>query len=525
MLLKKVFSQKINLIILVILISFNIIFSASFMALFNEGKYEEALPLCIEEAEDNNSSAMDLLGEMHIKGLGVSKNVKLGIAWKEKASWLGNHFAEYSLGELYKNGQEVPKNLKKALYWHQKSAKNGNYLAQYQYGLNFYKGKVVPKDDSIALYWLEKSAKKNYVKAMSLLGTILSNSNQITRNYVAAAKWYQKAIKQKDPLAENALGIMYTNGQGVEKDYKKASTLFRSAAEKNSSLAQLNLGLMYYKGLGVIQSNKAAIDWIYKAGISFLKKDDTEKALICLDKIISIDPKHFLAAKLNNKIYSTKNKKDLLSGKSSGSLSTGTGWATIHGIIVTNYHVVKDASNIIIYKENGENSTVKLLQYDAANDIAILKPKDNNIITTGLEPSKSKLKLGHSIFTIGYPHPDIMGISAKFSSGEVSSTKGAGDDPRYYQITVPLQLGNSGGPLVNSKGECVGIITSKLNALNVLEETGDLLQNVNYALKVNYLIPLLDDLQVNRKIANVSNQNTNDIAAKVKDAVFLILAE
>ena len=69
------------------------------------------------------------------------------------------------------------------------------------------------------------------------------------------------------------------------------------------------------------------------------------------------------------------------------------------------------------------------------------------------------------------------------TSGSVSSASGLGGDARYLQITAPVQKGNSGGPLLDSSGAVVGIVVSKLDAMAVARATGDIPQNVNFAIK------------------------------------------
>ena len=83
------------------------------------------------------------------------------------------------------------------------------------------------------------------------------------------------------------------------------------------------------------------------------------------------------------------------------------------------------------------------------------------------------------------------GAEAKFTEGSISSSSGLGNDPRVYQISVPVQAGNSGGPLATQEGGVVGIVTAKIDALSILKSTGDLPQNVNYAIKSSYLLGLV----------------------------------
>jgi len=88
----------------------------------------------------------------------------------------------------------------------------------------------------------------------------------------------------------------------------------------------------------------------------------------------------------------------------------------------------------------------------------------------------------------------MQGDAVKYTDGSISSLSGPGDSPLYYQISVPVQSGNSGGPLFNSQGELVGIVAAKLDAVKTLARSGDLPQNVNYAVKADYLLPILKSI-------------------------------
>ena len=92
----------------------------------------------------------------------------------------------------------------------------------------------------------------------------------------------------------------------------------------------------------------------------------------------------------------------------------------------------------------------------------------------------------------GYPHVDLLATTGNFTQGNVTALAGMGDDSRYLQISAPVQAGNSGGPLLDQSGNLVGIVTAKLNALKVAERNGDLMQNVNFALKASIIASFLD---------------------------------
>lgn len=160
--------------------------------------------------------------------------------------------------------------------------------------------------------------------------------------------------------------------------------------------------------------------------------------------------------------------------------------------IVTNSHVVRGHDLIVVTFPHGEAIEAKIKSQDTQNDIAILKlahppSKSSSELKFG---DSSKVRPGDKVFTIGYPSSSIMGKNQKITDGIISSVTGIGDDPSMFQVTVPIQPGNSGGPLFNEKGEVIGIITASLSdrAIDVIGATP---QNVNYALKSAFIKNLL----------------------------------
>lgn len=175
----------------------------------------------------------------------------------------------------------------------------------------------------------------------------------------------------------------------------------------------------------------------------------------------------------------------------------GSGFV-VGGGIATNLHVVEDGSRITVHFADGSSASARLDASDAETDLAILRA-DTTRLPRGLPLSDAEAGMGAEVFTLGFPLTSIMGANAKLSQGIVNSQSGLRDDPRTYQVSVPVQAGNSGGPLLNMRGEVVGVVTSKLAAERVFRSTGDLPQNVNYAVKAHHLRPLLghggDDLE------------------------------
>lgn len=200
-------------------------------------------------------------------------------------------------------------------------------------------------------------------------------------------------------------------------------------------------------------------------------------------------------------------------------ISSGSGFfITNNGYLLTNYHVVDGAKKLRI-KHNGKFFSAYLVAHDKVTDLALLKAEGSFDF---IEISNSPAELGEKVFTTGYPNPDLQGSSIKYTEGNISSTAGFQDDARLYQISVPIQPGNSGGPLVKDNGKVVGMIVSKLSDLFALKKSGALPQNVNYAIKSTYLRAFL--LGVNN--LNLQPNESEDATAiqKAKSATAMILA-
>lgn len=165
---------------------------------------------------------------------------------------------------------------------------------------------------------------------------------------------------------------------------------------------------------------------------------------------------------------------------------SGTGFALNNGYIVTNFHVVEDASEITIQGVNGSSFEYKasVIEVDKKNDLALIKITDSRFKGFGNIPyavKETTCDVGADIFVLGYPLTSYMGEKIKLTNGIISSKSGFKDDITTYQISAPVQPGNSGGPMFDKNGNVVGIVNAGIpNA-----------DNVGYAIKTTYLFNLI----------------------------------
>lgn len=167
----------------------------------------------------------------------------------------------------------------------------------------------------------------------------------------------------------------------------------------------------------------------------------------------------------------------------------GTGFVVDKGgAILTCAHVFGTNTAATIWLQ-GKRFEADVVAQDTNVDLAVLRPRGNLGGEMALRPlalAPGGLKLGQTVYTMGFPLSELLGKSPRLNKGLVSATVGFEDDARQYQVSVEVQPGNSGGPLLSETGEVVGIVTSTLNPLRVLLKTGgNLPQNVNFASKAD----------------------------------------
>ena len=152
---------------------------------------------------------------------------------------------------------------------------------------------------------------------------------------------------------------------------------------------------------------------------------------------------------------------------------------------------------------------------DVRNDVALLKGEKNKNIA--FIRGGRGIRQGDDIIAYGYPLSGILSSSAKVTTGTVNSLSGLGDDFRYMQVSAPVQPGNSGGPLLDKGGNVVGIVTAKINAMKIQKATGDIPQNINFALKSSIVKDLLDANEIDYETrASRKELSTSDIVAVAK---------
>lgn len=171
-------------------------------------------------------------------------------------------------------------------------------------------------------------------------------------------------------------------------------------------------------------------------------------------------------------------------------IRTGSGvFISSDGMILTAEHVVREATNIDVVLTDGQQARAKLLYASQALDIAILSVgvRHHSYFPVRL----NKPVPGEKVFTVGYPTLGLLGQEPKVSDGIVNSASGLRDDAGFMQISIPIQPGNSGGPVITESGSLVGVVSSTAAIEPFFKRTGTMPQNVSWAVHSSLAVTLL----------------------------------
>jgi S1-C subfamily serine protease len=376
----------------------------------------------------------------------------------------GNAGDQNDLGVLYENGWAVEKNATLAAIWYLRAAVQGYALSQLSLGLLYARGEGVPRDDRQAVRWLRAAADQGLDEAQA------------------------------------ELGMMLRDGRGVAKDDREAIRFFRLAAEQGNALGQTNLGFMIGAGRGVPRDDETAYFWYLLASAqgnetATRNRDSIEQRLTPQQRASAQAAARDWQPKTVSVNPSTApSSQPAAPAASTTPESTGTAFRIARDAFVTNHHVVEGCRRVQV-----DGTAAAVRGSDSRTDLALLSaPVSGAVASLRLQ----RLLVGESVSVAGFP---LQGLLSGFqmTTGTLASLSGLGGDTTQFQITAPVQPGNSGGPVLDSAGRVVGVVVGKLDAIRTARLTGDIPQNVNFAVGLNALRAFLDASGVDYQTAIV----------------------
>ncbi len=163
--------------------------------------------------------------------------------------------------------------------------------------------------------------------------------------------------------------------------------------------------------------------------------------------------------------------------------SSGTGFVVASGQVLTNNHVINDCGRVAVRTPSGQRLQARIGPTDRRRDLALLTVPAEAGPPLAFRENPA-IRRGETVVTYGFPLSGLLSSGPTLTTGDVSALAGLRDNQANFQITAPVNPGNSGGPLLDIQANVIGVVVSKLNAMRTAEMTGgDIPQNVNFAVK------------------------------------------
>jgi TPR repeat protein len=456
---------------------------------------QEAIPLLTSAAEKGDALAQFALGSAYFQGKGVTVNRDQALIWFMRAADQGQGNALNNLGQIYFQGIGVPKNETKALEYLRKAADKGISASWETIGVAYWHGRGVPVDRNQAVGWLKKAAEKGHMTAQNLYGAALWGGDGTDKDQAQAVQWFIRSGNQGDAPSLYNAGIAYKNGIGVQRDPEQA--LYYMALAAKTAKAR----------------DKAKMDDALAKAKLEANPDQEKRALA---KVAAWRPHKDAGQAASGQDHAVSKGQETALPRPQR--SSGSGFVVASdGMVLTNSHVVKSCRNIqISIGDNPQSEAAVVTARDEANDLALLK--------TTIRPSEVAafrdgpgLRSGDEVVVVGFPLSSLLSREPNITAGVISAMAGIRGDKRHYQLTAPIQKGNSGGPVVDTSGNVVGVVVATLNVSKVAGSGGAIPQNVNFAIKGDLARKFLTDNSVAYQTASpTSPMSTADVGAKVR---------
>jgi S1-C subfamily serine protease len=192
------------------------------------------------------------------------------------------------------------------------------------------------------------------------------------------------------------------------------------------------------------------------------------------------------------------------------------------GLVLTNNHVVQQCNSYLVIDGKDRILKAALQASDAAKDLALLTVQDRFPAVAPVRKDAAP-RLGEAVTVVGYPLVSVLGAQPSVGFGNITSTVGVRGNTAQMQISVPVQRGASGGPVLDEAGNVVGVVVAKLDALKMAQRTGDLPQNVNFAIRGDVVRSFLEANNVNFTDSGATTRLTSTEIASRGAAVTVLV--
>lgn len=390
----------------------------------------------------------------------------------------GDARAQVLLGQILRNPANPQKAPEEAYRWFAKAAEQNSAEALFWLGTMHRLGESVQRDAEQAVKHWQKSAEAGYPPGQAALAQALMAGDGIAKDAAEAVRLARLAAERGSSLGQSVLAQAYLKGEGgLARSLSEFLRWTRMAANHGNRMSMEMLAVSFHTGAGVPQDFVQAHMWANLAAsrgsARALKLRDELAARMTTEQIAEAQK----AASRWRPVVATQSAAN--AGGNKRRVGTGSGFVVATGYVLTNNHVIENCSEVRVPAHKSE---LKVLARDTKLDLALLEGELPSAVQAAHFRAGRPPRLGEPVIVAGFPLSDLLASSLNVTSGTVSALAGPKNDEALFQITAPVQRGNSGGPVLDASGEVLGVVVSKLNALRVAMATGDVPQNVNFAI-------------------------------------------
>ncbi len=406
----------------------------------------------------------------------------------------GDEVAQFNLGFMYDFGEGIPENDAEAVRWYRRAAEQGHAPAQFGLGVMYDIGEGVPENNADAVRWYRRAAEQGHAWAQSILGGMYEHGEGVSVDWIEAQFWFNLAAASfpsgadRDQAARDRDRVQaWLSREQIAQAQARAKHWRPKVEDATSDAAELAGPLTSSADIQVREVQSLLGSLGYDPGpIDGIMGQKTRAAISGFQRLagLSVDGEvtELLVAALRFAVAIQSEPAAIAPERTLA--ATGSGFAvTLDGLVLTSEHVVGGCGELRVRPpEGGLTVTASLLALDATNDLALLETPFRFAASAVFRDGRG-IRAGDGVVVVGHPLRGLLADEASVTTGAVSALAGLGNDARYLQLTAPVQPGNSGGPLVDMSGRVVGVVVAKLDALRIADATGDIPQNVNFALK------------------------------------------
>ncbi len=299
------------------------------------------------------------------------------------------------------------------------------------------------------------------------------------RRYEAAVEDYTMAYQL--PEKSSFLHSLYDRGRAHSKLRR-----FEKAISDFSSVIQIDPNFTYAlreRALAQLELGRTALAELDLE--AFLQREANDPdALAALSRIRSKASHGYASANRE------ETKETPTPSTSSASLGTAF-FVSKAGQLLTNAHVVSECTSVSVSPPGVSGwVSAQVLAKDRNNDLALLRVSVDPMPKPPL--FRRNVRLGEDVAVFGFPLTGLVASSGNFTKGSITALAGLQDDTTKMQLAAPIQPGNSGGPVLDQTGAVIGVVVGKLNALMVAKATGNIPEQINFAIKANTALGFLE---------------------------------